>query len=234
VSIVASANSRGAIEKTMMPNQYFCVLYAILLVPSFQPYVAAQQAEIVVPVVSGVYVDAAGVLQTVMVGDPGDQLSNLRRGVPTARATGAVASKTGLRRVSLARLAREVQGHIEAGTAIPDEAHYLAGIQQIQYLFVYPEEQDLVIAGPADGWQVDESGRVVGQHTRRPVVRLDDLVVALRVFAPRSRRNTFVGCSIDQTEEGMRRFPLRRACPYQSGVRGVAERFRPHRPLRPH
>jgi len=63
-----------------------------------------------------------------------------------------------------------------------------------------------VIAGPAEGWQLDETGRVVGQHTRRPVVRLDDLVVALRVFAQRGRGNAFVGCSIDQTEEGVRRF----------------------------
>jgi hypothetical protein len=182
------------------------VLCATFLVLSFQPQVGAQQAEIVVPIVAGVYVDAAGVLQTVMVGDPGDQLNNLRRDVPTARATGPATSKTELRRVSLARLAREVQGHIQAGRAIPDEARYLAGIQQIQYLFAYPEEQDLVIAGPAEGWEMDESGRVVGQHTRRPVLRLDDLVVALRVFAPRGRANTFVGCSIDQTEEGMRRF----------------------------
>jgi hypothetical protein len=189
-----------------MFDRHFSVLCAALLVISFQPELAAQQAEIIVPIVQGVYVDATGVLQTVMVGDPGEQLDNLRRGVPTGRASGAATGKTELRRISLARLAREVRSHIQAGTAIPDEARYLAGIQQIQYLFVYPEEQDLVIAGPAEGWQMDEAGRVVGQQTRRPVVRLDDLIVAMRVFSARGGGNTFVGCSIDQTEEGMRRF----------------------------
>lgn len=167
---------------------------------------AAQQAEIVVPIVAGVYVDPAGVLQTVRVGDPGDLLDNLRRGVPTSRVNGAAASKTELRRVSLARLVRDVQAHIEAGTPIPDDARYLAGIQQIQYLFVYPDEHDVVIAGPAEGWEMDTSGRVVGQRTRQPVVRLDDLVVALRVLTTRGRGNPVIGCSIDQTDEGMRRF----------------------------
>jgi hypothetical protein len=37
---------------------------------------------------------------------------------------------------------------------------------------------------------MDAMGRVVGRGTRRPVLRLDDLVVALRVFAPRGRRDT--------------------------------------------
>src|SRR5262245_12015113 len=153
------------------------------------PEAAAQQAEIVVPIVAGVYVDPAGVLQTVRVGDPGDVLDNLRRGVPTSRVTGAAASKTEFRRVSLARLARDIQSHIEAGTPIPDDARYLAGIQQIQYLFVYPDDHDVVIAGPAEGWEMDVSGRVVGQRTRLPVVRLDDLVVALRVLTIRGRGN---------------------------------------------
>src|SRR5882672_3891551 len=98
-----------------MPSQYSCVLCAILLVLSFQPAVSAQQADIVVPVVQGVYVDPAGVLQTVMVGDPGDQLSNLRRSVPTARATGAATIKTELRRVPLAGLLAEVKGLTQPG-----------------------------------------------------------------------------------------------------------------------
>jgi hypothetical protein len=190
----------------MANRMHWGAWYAFLLVAGLPGASVAQQAELVVPVVSGVYVDPDGVLQRVMVGDAGDQLSNLRRGIPAGRAAGAATNQTELRRVSLAKLAREVQEHVQNGTPIPDEARYLAGIQQIQYLFVYPDEHDVVIAGPAEGWQVDESGRVVGQRTRRPVLRLDDLIVALRVFALRGRGNTFVGCSIDQTEEGMRRF----------------------------
>ena len=35
---------------------------------------------------------------------------------------------------------------------IPEELFYLAGLQRIEQIFVFPEEQDLVIAGPAEGF----------------------------------------------------------------------------------
>jgi hypothetical protein len=152
----------------------------------------------------GVYVDADGVLHAVMVGEKGDQLARLRR-QNIARATGAVAGKAPLRSVSLTRAAKEVRACIEAGRPVPDELRHLAGITQIQYVFVYPEEKDIVISGPAEGWEMDAAGRVVGVSSKRPVVRLDDLVVALRTFPPGGNRNTVVGCSIDQTQEGMQR-----------------------------
>jgi hypothetical protein len=155
-------------------------------------------------VAQGVFVDADGVLHTVMVGETGDQLARLRR-QNVARASGAVAGKATLRRVSLARAANEVRECISAGKPVPDELRYLAGITQIQYVFVYPEEKDIVISGPAEGWEMDAAGRVVGQFSKRPVLRLDDLVVALRVFPPNGNRNVLVGCSIDQTQEGMQR-----------------------------
>ena len=30
---------------------------------------------------------------------------------------------------------------------LPDEVKYLAGLQRIRYVFVYPEQQDIVLAG---------------------------------------------------------------------------------------
>jgi len=154
-------------------------------------------------IAQGVYVDATGVLRTVLVTEKGDRLKGLRR-QNVARATGDVAGKAQLRKVSLARLTKEVKECVEAGKPIPDELRYLAGITQIQYLFVYPEENDLVIAGPAEGWELDAAGRVVGTTSKRPVLRLDDLVVALRVFPPNADPNVIVGCSINQTVEGVR------------------------------
>lgn len=66
----------------MLSRRFSGVLWLSLMLLSLQLRVGAQQAEIVVPIVGGVYVDAAGVLQTVMVGDPDHLLNNLRRGVP--------------------------------------------------------------------------------------------------------------------------------------------------------
>ncbi len=152
----------------------------------------------------GVFVDADGVLRTVVVEEKGDRLKNLKR-QPIGRAVGPVSGKTSLRKVSLAGVAREVRDCVAAGKPIPDEVRFLAGIQQIQFVFVYPEEKDVVIAGPAEGWLEDAAGRVIGATTKRPVVRLDDLIVALRVFPPGANANAVVGCTINQTEEGMKR-----------------------------
>ena len=35
-------------------------------------------------------------------------------------------------------------------STLPDSIRYLEGLTQVRYVFVYPEEKDLVIAGPAE------------------------------------------------------------------------------------
>ncbi len=80
---------------------------------------------------------------------------------------------------------------------------YLAGLRRIQYVFVYPETRDLVIAGPAGGWQVGAEGRIVSVETSEPVVRLEDLVVILRrMMAGDDLR---LGCLIVPSQEGLAR-----------------------------
>ena len=37
-----------------------------------------------------------------------------------------------------------------------------------------------MLAGPAEGWQIDDQGHVVGSKSGQPVLQLDDLIVALR------------------------------------------------------
>jgi len=93
---------------------------------------------------------------------------------------------------------------VSTGQTIPDEMRNLAGLLGIEYLFVYPETGDVVIAGAAEDWGTDAVGRVVGTKTGRPVILLDDLVVALRAFAPDSEA-TVVGCSFEPTSEGLAR-----------------------------
>ncbi|MBW3597126.1 MAG: DUF1598 domain-containing protein, partial [Planctomycetes bacterium] len=69
----------------------------------------------------------------------------------------------------------------------------LAGLQKIQYVFVYPETRDVVIAGPAGDWTIDREGRPLSVDTGRPLMHLDDLVVVLRnAFGSDGR----FGCSI--------------------------------------
>ena len=49
----------------------------------------------------------------------------------------------------------------------------------------------------------DLSGRIVGLTSGRPVVQLQDVVVALRAFPPGGSATPLIGCSIDPTQEGL-------------------------------
>ena len=110
---------------------------------------------------------------------------------------------TELRRVSLRGLSEVITSAAANGTEIPDEVKYLAGIQRVKYVLVYPEQRDIVLAGPGEGWKLNDRGDVVGVRTGLPVLHLDDLLVALRTT--QQAREVGVSCSIDPTEEGTRR-----------------------------
>jgi len=121
---------------------------------------------------------------------------------------------TEVRMISLRRLEEAVKA-IKETTAenLPNDLRFLSGIQRIQYVLVYPEENDVVLAGPGEGWKVDEEGNVVGVTTGRPVLRLEDLLVAFRT-ADNARRGG-ISCSIDPTPEGRKR--LEELAPRRSG-----------------
>jgi hypothetical protein len=151
------------------------------------------------PVVCGISIDPNGVLDNATV----DALGELQR--LRAKSMGAVpkamAPTTELRKISLRRLEAAIQKCLESGKPLPDEIKYLAGLQQIRYVFVYPEQQDIVLVGPGEGWKLDGRGNVVGATTGWPVMLLDDLVVALR--SARAADQTGISCSIDPTPEGL-------------------------------
>ncbi len=108
-----------------------------------------------------------------------------------------------IRKVSLRGLERAVADAYKNNMAVlPDEVKYLGGIQRVQYVFVYPEHGDIVLAGPGEGWRVDAKGSVVGEKNGRPVLHLDDLIVALRTAD--AARTEGISCSIDPTAEGRR------------------------------
>jgi hypothetical protein len=108
-----------------------------------------------------------------------------------------------LRFVSLRQLEAEVAKARAAGKPLPDAAQFVAGLQRVKYVLVYPEQHDIVLAGPAEGWRADTRGSIVGATTGRPVLMLEDLMVALRVAE--SANNSGISCSIDPTPEGLER-----------------------------
>lgn len=109
-----------------------------------------------------------------------------------------------LRKVSLRRLEAAVEECARGDKPLPDQIQYLAGLQRICYVFVYPEQGDIVLVGPGEGWKVDKQGNVVGVTTGRPVMFLEDLLVALRTA--RQAANGGITCSIDPTPQGLAQF----------------------------
>ncbi len=155
---------------------------------------------------SGVAVDAAGVLRRVTANDPTGELARQRIQEALTRLDRDVAHRSQLRKVSLTRLERVMKQRLADGRGIDNEMQHLAGLTRVQYVFCYPKSGDIVIAGPAEAWAEAPSGRMLAIDSGRPVIDLEDLVVALRAFPPGDEKNKpFIYCSIDPTEEGLSR-----------------------------
>ena len=153
----------------------------------------------------GVVVDARGVLR--MQTAPDARLSAQHLKAAVAALPGDLKKAAPLRKVALSRLEAEVAKAVAAGRGIPDELTKLAGLTRVQYVFVYPAAEgtagEIVIAGPAEPWVTDATGRVLGVESGRPTVLLEDLAAAIRCFPPGHPRDAVLGCSIDPRPEGL-------------------------------
>lgn len=153
--------------------------------------------------VGGVSIDPSGVLELADV-----KLKNEARDAELKKfkpAPAGLNTPTERRQISLRAIEEAVaKAGKDHAFQLPDEIRFLAGIQRIQYVFVYPEQNDIVIAGPGEGWKLDEAGNYVGVTTGRPVLRLEDLLVALRTVE--NARQGGISVSIDPTAEGRQAF----------------------------
>lgn len=154
------------------------------------------------PFPTGVYVDPLGVLRE-DTRVRSRSLASLREAAAKEAGNAKKGAFSALRKVSLTRLEREVQLRLVTGQKLDEEMLCLAGIERVQYVFVYPETGDLVIAGPAADWGADAHGRLVSAASGRPLPRLEDFVVVLR--AVESAPNPRFGCSITPTQESIQR-----------------------------
>ena len=145
---------------------------------------------------SGIKIDAEGVVSLTVAADGTMTLDKKRReALAKKHLSQDVNQKTKQRFVSLVELEKRLGEILSQEKLIPDELFYLAGLQRIEHVFVLPDEQDLVIAGPAEGFVPDVVGRMIGVESGRPTLRLDDLAVALRTVAKSPSKQ--LGCSID-------------------------------------
>ena len=149
---------------------------------------------------SGVFVDGSGLLKRIK---PSRQVDwdQVRRDVLQAEGLEPGPHLAGLRKVSLTRLERQLHEQAAQGIEPTADQRHVGGLYEIQYLLVYPDQRDIVIAGPAGPWQLDDQGRARNIETGRPCLQLDDLVVCLRNAC---EADGVFGCSIDPTAENLK------------------------------
>jgi hypothetical protein len=143
---------------------------------------------------AGIAIDPNGVVSNLQFKAPKAGLAKKHReAAAKANLSQDMVAWSPLRCVSLVKLEATLAKLVESKTPIPPEIEYLAGLQRIDYVFVLPEQKDLILAGTGEGFAPSPSGRALGVSTARPPLRLDDLLTALRTVA----RTGQLGCSID-------------------------------------
>ncbi|HEY2826237.1 MAG TPA: DUF1598 domain-containing protein, partial [Pirellulales bacterium] len=153
------------------------------------------------PFPAGVFIDAQGVLRPLLKTDRSARLSEVRQASIHRELNGDSGKASGLRKISLVRLERQVQILAAQGLPPTEDMQTLGGLQRIKYVLIYPDEGEIVLAGPAGGWRTDSEGRSVSTDSGRPVLRLDDLVVVLRQMM--SGANAPFGCNITPTQDSL-------------------------------
>ena len=151
---------------------------------------------------AGIHVDPNGLLTRVARIDTTGRLEQLSQVVSSASNNANLAHRSRLRLVSLSRLEQEVARRLDAGEPLPADIRHLAGLQQVRFVFTYPETGDIVIGGPAEGFKVSKTGAAIGASSGHPVLQLDDLVTVLRAFT--AEGGGVIGCSIDPRPEGLK------------------------------
>lgn len=195
-SLAARAGRNGSWRASRIASGVMAIVVALAW-----SSVAWAQADFISRAVGGVSIDAHGVVRNAeqdALGELGRKWAESLQQIP-----GDLNQPSELRKVSLKQLEAAIAQHVNQGTPLPDAVRYLAGLQRIRYVFVYPDAGDIVLAGYGEGWLVDERGNVVGANTRRPVLGLDDLLVALRTAESAAQGG--ITCSIDPTQAGLER-----------------------------
>ena len=187
-------------------RRFACCLPAVLVLAACLGEAQRASAQVILGLPgAGVVVNANGVLESRIYPDPDGSLMRQRIAQAKQALSADVQAASKLRKISLNRLEQAIEAQAAGDRKPTADMLHLAGLTRIKYVFYYPDTKDIVIAGPAEGWVDDLSGRKVGITTGRPVLELQDLVAALRVFAPGQKGGSIVGCSIDPTQDGLAR-----------------------------
>lgn len=150
-------------------------------------------------VVGGVSITPDGVLKTVTAEEQQEALATMRANLIGGQ--GELKQPAERRLISLKNLQKLILTSIEKNEKLPEEVLFLGGLTRIENVFVYPERNDIVLAGPSEPWTTGLNGSVVGTKSGRPIVYLEDLLCALKTV--HNARTTGISVSIEPTEQGV-------------------------------
>ncbi|MFP6763231.1 MAG: hypothetical protein VB858_06425, partial [Planctomycetaceae bacterium] len=150
----------------------------------------------------GVHVDPAGILELSSAADHAGRLKELGIEARSALLNGDIAENSNLRVISLTRLEQAVAQRISEGKLPVESQRLMGGLTKITHVFVYENDGEIVVAGPAEGWKYNANGIPIGTRSGRPVLQLDDFVDVLRAFTGSGQK--FFSCSIDPKPAGLK------------------------------
>ena len=196
MGVVERSSARRACRLAMAAS-----LSALVLAPVVARAQTTTQASTLVYAqqrqVGGISINADGLIEKAGL-DVGGKLGRLRA---TIGANGADANPApAMRKISLRRLEAAIEARLAAGKPLGDEILLLGGLQQIRYVFVFPEQNDIVLMGPSEAWRADDRGNVGRANlraTRHATGRSAGRAAYGRQLGP--DRNY---CSIDPTADG--------------------------------
>ncbi|MEM9586177.1 MAG: DUF1598 domain-containing protein [Planctomycetota bacterium] len=147
--------------------------------------------------VGGVIVDADGMVRAAEIAERDGLKRTLNELIDGPQ--GDLREQADRRMISLKGLQAQILESHRMGQGLPEEAWLLGGLQGIDYVFVDQQNGDIVLAGPAEPWEVRD-GSFVGKISGGACLRLDDLMVAMQ--SVEAARQAGISCSIEPTEEG--------------------------------
>ncbi|MDA8563335.1 DUF1598 domain-containing protein [Mariniblastus sp.] len=176
----------------------FAILFSLVLVTSAAQTVSAQ---LVLGRVGGVKIDAQGVIQQGFQKLDGTTLRQVQDYLNAADQD--ISKSTSMRMISLRGLEDAVNETHRTGKQLSAEVQYMAGLQRVEFVILSPETNDVILAGPAEGWKISAGGSIVGATTNRPVIHLEDFLVAMRTVDA-ANEGSGISVSIDPTEQGVK------------------------------
>ncbi len=151
------------------------------------------------PYPQGVYVDASGTIRDCEQVVADDAVQNLKTLlIDSAETTNQIDNWKLASRMRCVSLRRLLEERNRFGVATPESMDCLAGLSQIQYMFV--DGDDVILAGPVGGIESFQ-GWYRDRQSGRTAMRLDFLATC---FASALSEAPF-GCTIDPTTEGLQR-----------------------------